>query len=98
MKTIASYNVKGGVGKTSAAVNLAYLSAQDGYRTLLWDLDPQGAATFLFRIRPKVKGGSRKLVGGSRSGSGETPVRNQLFTPENSNRDLGVSYVEHDDH
>ncbi len=66
MKTIASYNVKGGVGKTSAAVNLAYLSAQDGRRTLLWDLDPQGAATFLFRIRAKVKGGSRKLVGGSR--------------------------------
>ena len=45
MKTIASYNVKGGVGKTSAAVNLAYLSAQDGRRTLLWDLDPQGAAS-----------------------------------------------------
>jgi chromosome partitioning protein len=66
MRTIASYNVKGGVGKTSAAVNLAYLSAQERRRTLLWDLDPQGAATFLFRIRPKVKGGSRKLVGGSR--------------------------------
>jgi cellulose biosynthesis protein BcsQ len=66
VKTIASYNVKGGVGKTSAAVNLAYLSAQDGRRTLLWDLDPQGAATFLFRIRPKVKGGSRRLVHGAR--------------------------------
>jgi chromosome partitioning protein len=66
MKTVASYNVKGGVGKTSAAVNLAYLSAQEGRRTLLWDLDPQGAATFLFRIQPKVKGGSRKLVRGAR--------------------------------
>ena len=31
---------------------------------LLWDLDPQGAATYLLRIKPKVKGGARKLVGG----------------------------------
>ncbi len=66
MKTIASYNLKGGVGKTSAAVNLAYLSAREGRRTLLWDLDPQGAASYLFRIRARVKGGSEKLVRGSR--------------------------------
>lgn len=62
MKTFATYNIKGGVGKTSAAVNLAALAARDGLRTLLWDLDPQGAATYLFRIRPKVKGGGRALV------------------------------------
>jgi len=61
---IASYNIKGGVGKTSAAVNLAYLAAHDGARTLLWDLDPQGAATYLFRVRPRVKGGGDKLVRG----------------------------------
>lgn len=67
MRIIASYNVKGGVGKTSAAVNLAYLAALEGNRTLLWDLDPQGAATYLFRIRPKVKGGSARLVTGTRS-------------------------------
>lgn len=66
MKIVASYNLKGGVGKTTAAVNLAYLSARQGRRTLLWDLDPQGAATYLFRIRPRVKGGSPKLVRGSR--------------------------------
>ena len=66
MKTIASYNLKGGVGKTTAAVNLSYLSARAGHRTLLWDLDPQGAATYLMRVRPRVKGGSPKLVRGSR--------------------------------
>lgn len=66
MKVLASYNLKGGVGKTTAAVNLAYLSALRGHRTLLWDLDPQGAASYLFRIRPRVKGGSTKLVRGKR--------------------------------
>ncbi len=59
---LATYNIKGGVGKTSAAVNLAYLASSEGARTLLWDLDPQGASTYLFRVRPKVKGGGRRLV------------------------------------
>jgi chromosome partitioning protein len=63
-RVLATYNIKGGVGKTSAAVNLAYLAAREGFRTLLWDLDPQGASTYLFRIRPRVKGGARKLVRG----------------------------------
>jgi cellulose biosynthesis protein BcsQ len=63
-RVLATYNIKGGVGKTSAAVNLAYLAARDGAPTLLWDLDPQGASTFLFRVKPKVKGGGRKLVRG----------------------------------
>ena len=62
MKVLATYNIKGGVGKTSTAVNLAYLSAREGRRTLLWDLDPQGAATYLFRVRPRVKGGGAGLV------------------------------------
>ena len=67
MKVYATYNIKGGVGKTSAAVNLAHLAALDGHNVLLWDLDPQGAATYMFRVRPKVKGGGRALVEGSRS-------------------------------
>jgi len=66
MKVIASYSIKGGVGKTTAAVNLAYLSAAQGRRTLVWDLDPQGAATYLFRVIPRVKGGSSRLVRGKR--------------------------------
>ena len=62
MTILAVYNLKGGVGKTSVSVNLAYLAAQEGYRTLLWDLDPQGAATFYCRVKPKVKGGAEKIV------------------------------------
>ena len=61
---LATYNIKGGVGKTSAAANLAFHAARAGHPTLIWDLDPQGASTFLFRVRPKVRGGGRKLVQG----------------------------------
>jgi len=56
MKVLATYSIKGGVGKTAAATNLAWLAARDGTPTLIWDLDPQGAATFNYRIRPRVKG------------------------------------------
>jgi chromosome partitioning protein len=66
MKTYATYNIKGGVGKTTTAVNLAYLAAASGLRTVLWDLDPQGAASFMFRVKPKVKGGGRALISGRR--------------------------------
>jgi cellulose biosynthesis protein BcsQ len=63
-RVLATYNIKGGVGKTSTAINLSYLAARDGARTLLWDLDPQGGSTYLLRVKPKVKGGARKLVRG----------------------------------
>lgn len=66
MRVYATYNIKGGVGKTAAAVNLAYLSARAGHRTLLWDLDPQGAASFYLRIKPKASGGTKRLIRGKR--------------------------------
>lgn len=62
MKVLATYSIKGGVGKTSAAVNLASIAAERGWRVLLWDLDPQGGATYLLRVRARVKGGGRSLV------------------------------------
>jgi cellulose biosynthesis protein BcsQ len=46
---VALVSAKGGVGKTTTAVNLAYLAATGGQRALLWDLDPQAATTFLLR-------------------------------------------------
>ena len=66
MRIYATYNIKGGVGKTTTAVNLAFLAAESGLRTVLWDLDPQGAASFMFRVKPKVKGGGKALIKGRR--------------------------------
>jgi chromosome partitioning protein len=52
---IAIYSNKGGVGKTATAVNLSYLAAQSGYKTLICDLDPQSSTTYYFRIKPTLK-------------------------------------------
>ena len=67
MKVLATYSIKGGVGKTTTAVNLAHEAAAAGARVLLWDLDPQGAATFFVRVKPSVKGGAERLVSGKGS-------------------------------
>ena len=82
MRVMATYNIKGGVGKTSTAVNLAYLAAREGRRTLLWDLDPQAAATYMFRVRPRVKGGGHALVTRKR------PVEAALKATDFDNLDL----------
>jgi chromosome partitioning protein len=63
VKVVATYSIKGGVGKTTAAVNLSFEAARSGARVLLWDLDPQGAATFFFRIKLGFKGGAERLLG-----------------------------------
>src|ERR1700761_2955456 len=66
MRVVAVTNIKGGVGKTTTAVNLAYLCAAGGQATVLWDLDPQGAATYTLRCESNNRASARKLISGKR--------------------------------
>jgi cellulose biosynthesis protein BcsQ len=66
LKIIAVTNIKGGVGKTTTSVNLAYLCALGGRATVLWDLDSQGAATYTLRCETADRASAKKLVAGKR--------------------------------
>ena len=56
------YNIKGGVGKTAASVNLSYLSSLEGKRTLLWDLDPQGSSSFYYHKEHGNDASLKKII------------------------------------
>lgn len=61
MKIVALFSVKGGVGKSTLSACLAHVAAtQSGRRTLLWDLDPQGASGWLLGVEPKAGAKARK--------------------------------------
>ena len=64
LKTAAFFNLKGGVGKTSSAVNVAVAAGQAGLRTLLWDLDPQGAAGWILLDEDEPTASAKKLING----------------------------------
>jgi chromosome partitioning protein len=66
VRIYAVSNIKGGVGKTTTAVNLAYLSAAAGAATLLWDLDSQGGATYALCGEPHEHASAKKLLAGKR--------------------------------
>ncbi|MBL6749137.1 MAG: ParA family protein [Nevskia sp.] len=93
MKTLAVYNVKGGVGKTATSINLAYLAAQSGRSTLLWDLDPQAAATWYLQAKGGEGPGKAQWKAGSelRALIQPTPYENLHLLPAGlDNRHLDV--------
>lgn len=97
MKIIAVTNIKGGVGKTTTAVNLAYLCAASGQRTLLWDLDPQGGATYILGIDP----GEHESVSAKKLLAGKCDVPELILETGYPNLDLlpaNLSYRKFDIH
>jgi cellulose biosynthesis protein BcsQ len=82
MQVIGIYNIKGGVGKTAAAVNLSYLSSKTVGKTLLWDLDPQGAATYYFQKKQGFESGTKKVI------KGKTDLKNSIKSTKYSGLDI----------
>ncbi len=98
MTTLAFYSNKGGVGKTAAAVNIAYLAAKTGIKTLIWDLDPQGSTTYYFRVKPKLKIGSKSFIQGKKqldkNIKGTDYENLDLLPADFNNRNLDIVFSE----
>lgn len=95
-KTVAIVNQKGGVGKTTTAVNLAAAIGQKGYKTLLVDIDPQGNTTsgLGFNKRQVEKSSYDMIIG---SETAENIIKQTSFTNLDvlpSNMDLAGAELE----
>ncbi|HIJ85285.1 MAG: Cobyrinic acid a,c-diamide synthase [Magnetococcales bacterium] len=82
MKIFSIYNIKGGVGKTTSTVNLAYSSAAEGVSTLVWDLDPQGATSYYLCHKVGIPGGVKGLM------QKKNPVEDRIKSSGYPNLDL----------
>ena len=81
MKTLGIYSNKGSVGKTAATVNLSFLAAQAGIKTLICDLDPQSSTTDYFRVKPNLKSRAKAFSKGGKNikkASKERIMKNQM--------------------
>jgi cellulose biosynthesis protein BcsQ len=89
MKIISLYSIKGGVGKTAASVNLAYLSAKDGSQTLLCDLDPRGASSYYFRIKASKNFNTKRFLKGGKR------IANNIKGTDYENLDIELDRLKH---
>ena len=96
MKTLAIYSNKGGVGKTATTVNLSYLAAQAGLKTLICDLDAQSSATYYLRVKPKLKSKTKGFIKGGkrieRNIKGTDYENLDLLPADFTHRNLAVTF------
>ena len=91
MDLLTLFHLKGGVGKTTTLVNLADAAARSGKCVLVWDLDPQAAASFYFQVKARKKAGGKHALKGLYDLAKPTQVSNIDLIPGSfSNRKLAV--------
>jgi chromosome partitioning protein len=95
MRSIAIMNQKGGVGKTTTAVNISAALADTGMRVCLVDMDPQAHATLHFGIEPQIEMPSiyTVLTGGASLNEVRQQVGDKLWVVP-SHLDLAGAEVE----